>query len=206
MTQGPEHGYDVVRSERVFDGRVLRVRSDQVAMPGGVTSQRDVVELPGAVAIVALDADDRVLLVRQYRHPVGRRLWEIPAGLLDSTTESALEAGQRELLEEGGYTAGTWHALTDLLTSPGMADETVRVLLARDLLDVPVAERPGLVHEEQELETGWLPLDEAVGQVLAGAIENSITVAGLLAAHAVRAGGGAALRPHDAPWGARKAV
>src|ERR1035437_7780922 len=76
------HDYVVISSRRVFIGRVAALRSDQVAMPGDVSSQRDVVELPGAVGIVALDEKDRVLLVRQYRHPVHRRLWEIPAGLL----------------------------------------------------------------------------------------------------------------------------
>jgi len=95
------HEYEAIASRRVFEGRVAAMRSDQVAMPGGVSSQRDVVELPGAVAIVALDEHDRVLLVRQYRHPVRRRLWEIPAGLLDSPRESAFDAGERELFEEG---------------------------------------------------------------------------------------------------------
>lgn len=172
-------------------------------MPDGVDSQRDVVELPGAVGIVAIDTEDRVLLVRQYRHPVGRRLWEIPAGLLDSTTESPLQAGQRELAEEGRARAGRWHTLVDILTSPGMADETVRLLLARDLTPVPAGERHVSVHEEADMERACVPLDEAVARVLSGDIENSITVAGLLAA-AVALRDGVPLRAADAPWTARK--
>lgn len=200
-----EHDYRVLDSRRVFTGRVAAVRSDQVAMPGGATSQRDVLELPGAVGIVALDADGRVLLVRQYRHPVGRRLWEIPAGLLDSTTETPVEAGERELAEEGFLRAGSWHTLADLLTSPGMADETIRVLLARDLTPVPEAERFVGFHEEAEMERTWLPLEDAVRRCLDGTLENAITVAGLLATHAALRDGFAGLRAADAPWPARKA-
>ena len=197
------HRYDVRSSRRVFDGRVLAVRSDQVAMPGDAVSQRDVVELPGAVGIVALDDSERVLLVRQYRHPVRRHLWEIPAGLLDSTTESALEAGRRELAEEGFVTADRWDCLCDILTSPGMTDETIRLLLARDLHDVPEAERYVAFHEEADMELARVPLDEAVARVLAGEIENGITASGVLAAFAaLRAG--VPLRAVDAEWGARK--
>lgn len=199
-----DHSYQVLVSRRVFDGRVLAVRSDQVAMPGEAVSQRDVVELPGAVGIVALDAQEQVLLVRQYRHPVGRHLWEIPAGLLDSTIESALEAGQRELAEEAGVTAGRWDCLCDILTSPGMTDETIRLLLARDLVDVPTGERHVAFHEEADMQLTRVPLDEAVRRVLAGEIENGITVAGLLAAFAALRGG-LVLRAVDAEWGARKA-
>jgi ADP-ribose pyrophosphatase len=199
------HEYRVLDSRRVFTGRVAAVRSDQVAMPGGVTSQRDVLELPGAIGIVALDDQGRVLLVRQYRHPVRRRLWEIPAGLLDSTTETPVEAGARELAEEGLLRAARWHALVDLLTSPGTADETIRVLLARDLTGVPAAEQFVGFHEEAEMERTWLPLEDAVRQCLNGTLENAITVAGLLATLAARRDGFAGLRAADAPWAARKA-
>lgn len=199
------HEYRVLDSRRVFAGRVAAVRSDQVAMPGGVTSQRDVLELPGAVGIVAIDDEGQVLLVRQYRHPVGRRLWEIPAGLLDSTTETPVEAASRELAEEGSLRAARWDTLVDLLTTPGTADETIRVLLARDLTPIPPEERFARFHEEAEMEQAWVPLDEAVRRCLAGTLENAITVAGLLAALAVRPGGFAGLRAADAPWSARKA-
>lgn len=202
MSAGP-HRYEVRSSERVFDGRVLGVRSDRVVMPGDVVSQRDVAELPGAIGIVALDDQDRVVLVRQYRHPVGRHLWEIPAGLLDTTSESPLEAGKRELAEEAHLVADEWHTLVDILTSPGMADETVRVLLARGLHPVAVQDRHVAFHEEADMEVARVALDEAVSRVLSGEIENGITTSGVLAAR-VALTAGTALRPVDAPWPARK--
>jgi len=204
------HDYEVIASRRVFTGRVAVMRSDQVAMPGGDSSQRDVVELPGGVAIVALDEQERVLLVRQYRHPVRRRLWEIPAGLLDSAGESAARAAERELLEEGQVRARQWSTLVDTLTSAGMTDETVRILLARDLVEIPVAQRHVGVHEEVELEMAWVPLDAAVQRCFSGDLENGITVAGLLAARLALTGGPGgpggpgALRAANAPWRARK--
>ena len=198
------HVYDVVETRPVFTGRVTAMRSDQVRMPGGSVSQRDVVMLPGAIAIVALDSSNRILLVRQYRHPVRRHLWEVPAGLLDSTTETATEAGERELFEEGHLRAATWHTLVDVLTSPGMADETVRCLLARDLTEVPEAERFAGFHEEADMTLEWRPLDLAVDQVLSGEIENGITVAAVLALAAARMRGLDSLRAADAPWRARK--
>jgi 8-oxo-dGTP pyrophosphatase MutT (NUDIX family) len=198
------HEYVVVASRCVFEGRVAAMRSDQVAMPGGVFSQRDVVELPGAVGIVAVDENDRVLLVRQYRHPVRRRLWEIPAGLLDSTGESAADAAERELFEEGHVRAGEWFTLVDTLTSPGMSDETVRIFLARDLVQVPASERHVGVHEEAEMELAWVPLEHAVERCLSGDLENGITVAGLMAAHLALNRGLAGLRASTAPWRARK--
>ena len=202
MTDG--HAYDVLASRQVFAGRVLSVRSDRVLMPGGTDRQRDVVELPGAVAIVALDDDGRVLLVRQYRHPVRRRLWEIPAGLLDSTTESAQEAGERELFEEGGVRATQWHTLVDVLTSPGMSDETIRVLLAGGLTAVAADEEYDRFDEEAEMERRWVDLDEAVRWCLDGTLENGITISGILAAHALRDAGVESLRPSGAPWRARR--
>ena len=198
------HEYEVITSRRVFEGRVAAMRSDQVAMPGGVSSQRDVVELPGAVGIVALDENDNVLLVRQYRHPVRRRLWEIPAGLLDSTSESAAGAAERELFEEGHVRAAEWFTLVDTLTSPCMTDETVRIFLARDLLQVPASERHVGEHEEVEMELKWMSLDDAVDSCFSGDLENGITVAGLLAARVALTQGLAGLRASTAPWRARK--
>jgi 8-oxo-dGDP phosphatase len=199
-----QHEYEVIASRRVFEGRIAAMRSDQVAMPGGVISQRDVVELPGAVGIVALDENERVLLVRQYRHPVRRRLWEIPAGLLDSPRESAANAAERELFEEGHVRAAQWVTLVDTLTSPGMSDETVRILLARDLMNVPASQRHVGMHEEAELELDWVPLDQAVERCFSGELENAITVVGLLAARLALTGG-TGLRDSTAPWRARKA-
>ncbi len=193
--------YDVVSSETVYDGRIISMRRDVVSMPGETTSQRDVVEHPGAVGVVALDDQGRVLLVNQYRHPVRRRLDELPAGLLDVAGEPALETAKRELAEEAGHAAGTWHVLLDTLTSPGMTDEAIRIFLARDLREV---ERDVQEHEELDMTSFWLDLDEAVRQVLAGELENGMAAAGLLAADRAVRDGFATLRPADAPWRSRK--
>lgn len=197
------HRYDVVASDRPFTGRVVSVRRDQVAMPDGATSQRDVVEHPGAVGVVALRGEGEaaeVLLVNQYRHPVGRRLDELPAGLLDVAHEPALAAAQRELAEEGGLEAGTWQVLVDLLTSPGMTDEAIRVYLARD---VRTCARPVQEHEEVELTSAWVRLDDAVRAALAGEIENAVCVVGVLAADRAARSGFAGLRGASAPWRSR---
>jgi len=195
---GPDE-YPVVTSRRVFDGRVIALRVDQVRMSDGAVAAREVVEHPGAVGVVALDERDRVILVRQYRHPVRGFLDELPAGLLDVPGESALAGAKRELAEEARLAADDWHALIDLHTSPGMTDEAIRVFLARGLR--PAAE-DGFAAEGEELTltVSAEPLDEAVRRALAGEITNAAAVAGLCAAAVARAGGWAALRPADAPW------
>jgi ADP-ribose pyrophosphatase len=195
------HAYDVVSSETAYAGRIISVRKDVVRMPGDTTSQRDVVEHPGAVGVVALDDQGRVLLVNQYRHPVRRRLDELPAGLLDVAGEPALETAKRELAEEAGYAADTWHVLVDTLTSSGMTDEAIRVFLARDLREV---DRDVQEHEELDMTSSWLDLHEAVRRVLAGELENGMAAVGLLAADRAVRDGFASLRPADAPWPSRK--
>jgi 8-oxo-dGTP pyrophosphatase MutT (NUDIX family) len=197
------HAYEVLSSVTSFVGSVVSVRSDVVAMPDGTTGQRDVVEHPGAVAVVALRGegpDSAVLLVNQYRHPVARRLDELPAGLLDVAHESALAAAQRELAEEAGYAAETWHVLVDLLTSPGMTDEAIRIYLAQD---VTACAREVQGHEEVEMTARWVPLAFAVRAALEGELENAACVAGVLAAAHVAAAGTAGLRPADARWRSR---
>ena len=195
------HDHQVEDSQTVFEGRIINVRTDRVTMPGDTTSQRDVIEHPGAVGAVALDEQGRVLLVNQYRHPVRRRLDELPAGLLDKPGEPALEAAQRELVEEAGLAAATWHVLVDTLTSPGMTDEAIRIFLARD---VRVVDRDVQEHEEADMTTEWVELEEAVRRVLAGEIENAMAAVGILAADRARADGFRALRPADAPWPSQK--
>lgn len=195
------HEYRVESSEIVFEGYVISVRKDVVTMPGETTSQRDVVVHPGAVGVVALDDRGRVLLVTQYRHPVGRRLEELPAGLLDVPGEPALAAAQRELVEEAGLAADTWHVLVDTLTSPGMSDEAIRLFLARDVREV---ERDVQEHEEAEMTTQWLDLEAAVRRALAGEIENAMCVVGILAADRGVRTGFEGLRPADAPWPGQK--
>jgi 8-oxo-dGDP phosphatase len=149
------------------------------------------------VAIAALDPDDRLMMIHQYRHPVGRRLWELPAGLLDVAGEDPLEAARRELTEEAGLEATDWSVLIDVVPSPGFSDEAVRVYLARGLTEVGRPESGD--DEEADLTTRWVTLSVAVRMVLAGTIVNAITVAAVLAAHAV-AGTPSPGRPADAPW------
>ena len=200
------HEYEVRSSTRQFTGRVVSVRSDVVAMPDGQTGERDVVEHPGAVAVLALRGDPpyrEVLLVNQYRHPVGRRLDELPAGLLDVEHESALAAAERELAEEAGYRAATWHVLVDVLTSPGMTDEAIRVFLAEDL---EPCERDVQEHEEVEMTARWVPLADALSAALSGELENGICVTGVLAAGALSGRDDVRLRPADAPWRSRPAA
>jgi 8-oxo-dGDP phosphatase len=183
-------------------GSFVVLRTDQVRMPDGDVAPRDVVEHPGAVAIVALNDNGQVLLIRQYRHPVGHFLWEIPAGLRDVPGEPPHRTGERELREETGYTARTWHVLTDCYTSPGISTERVIVYLARGLAEIPDAERgPPLRHEEAHLEPAWVPLEQAVQLFLAGELHNGVAAVGILAAYAARQGGFAMLRKAGAGEG-----
>jgi 8-oxo-dGDP phosphatase len=183
-------------------GTFVVLRTDQVRMPDGDVAPRDVVEHPGAVAVVALDDAGQVLVIRQYRHPVGRFLWEIPAGLRDVPGEPPHRTGERELREETGYTARTWHVLTDYFTSPGISTERVTVYLARGLAEVPEAERGlPLRHEEAHLEPAWVPLERAVQLFLAGELHNGVAAVGILAAYAARQGGFAMLRKAGAGEG-----
>ena len=193
------HEYEVLSSEVVYEGRIIDLRRDVVAMPGDTTSQRDGVVHPGAVGVVAY-RDGQVLLVNQYRHPVGRRLDELPAGLLDVPGEPGLLCAQRELKEEAGYAADTWHVLVDVLTSPGMTDESIRIFLAQDLHE---ADRDIQEHEELEMTSHWVPLEDAVSAALSGELENAACVVGVLATAAAVSRGTAGLRPPDAPWRAR---
>jgi ADP-ribose pyrophosphatase len=197
------HEYEVESSEEVYEGAIIAVRRDQVAMPGGKSASRDVVVHPGAVGVVAYDESGRILLLHQYRHPVRQRLWELPAGLLDVEGEAASKAAQRELAEEAGIAAARWDTLVDTFTSPGMSDEAIRVYLARDLRELE--EQHERVDEEAELEPHWVALGEAVARVMRGDITNAMAVAGILAAAVAERDGFAGLRPASAPWDARPA-
>jgi 8-oxo-dGDP phosphatase len=196
-----EQHWPVSGRPRKAKGAIVVLRTDRVRMPDGELARRDVLEHPGAVAVVALDDAGQVLLIRQYRHPVGHLLWEIPAGLRDVPGEPLRATGERELREETGYAARTWHVLTDCYTSPGISTERVTVFLARDLAEVPDSERgPSLRHEEAHLQPAWVPLDRAVKLFLAGELHNGVAAVGILAAYAARQGGFAALREAGAGY------
>lgn len=205
--------FAVVASEERFRGRIFSARIDTVTMPGGGHARREIVEHARAVAVVALDDAGQVVLIEQYRHPLRRRLWEIPAGLMDVPGEEPLACAQREFREEVGLGAENWSVLIDFASSPGYSTEAVRVYLARGLTpasDAPMPDADRPADEEADLRIVRVPLGEAVRAVFDGRIVNVSAVAGLLAAdRAVRRAddvtvddGDAAvvLRPGDDRW------
>lgn len=174
----------VLESEVVFEGRVWDVRSDSVDLGDAGPVVREYVAHPGAVAVLAVREDrgePEVLLIRQYRHPVGAEDWELPAGLLDVPGEDPLDAARRELAEEADLRAGTWEHLVATTTSPGGMDEVITIFVATDLSDVPEAERFEREGEEVGMPTGWVPLSVAVEAVLEGQVRNAPMMLGVLA-------------------------
>jgi 8-oxo-dGDP phosphatase len=187
-------------SSTVHHGMIWDVRRDEVDLGDGQTVTREFLDHAGAVGAVVLDARDRVLLLRQYRHPVRSYLWEPPAGLLDVLGEDPQVAAARELAEEADLVADEWHVLVDFYNSPGGSTEAFRCYLARGVREVPVGERHQREHEERNMARAWVDLSEARDLVLAGKLHNPTTVCGVLAAAAARDAGWATLRPADVPW------
>ncbi|MET7621255.1 NUDIX hydrolase [Streptomyces sp. NPDC005408] len=195
--------WQVAATATPFRGNKTSVRTDDVVMPDGTVARRDYQVHPGSVAVLALDGTGRVLVLRQYRHPVRHKLWEIPAGLLDVPGENPLHAAQRELYEEAHVKAEDWRVLTDVYTTPGGCDEAVRIFLARDLSEAE-GERFEVSEEEADMELARVPLAELVHGVLAGDLHNNCLVVGALALTAVLNGEGVdSLRPAEAHWPAR---
>ncbi|QNI06927.1 NUDIX hydrolase [Mycobacterium kubicae] len=191
-----EHDFQTLSSETLYQGAIFALRRDQVRMPGGNVAKREVLEHYGAVAVVAMDDDNNIPMVYQYRHTYGRRLWELPAGLLDEAGEPPHETAARELKEEVGLQASTWQVLVDVDTAPGYSDESVRIYLATGLAEV---QRPDAHDEEADMTMRWFPIAEAAHRVLSGEIVNSIAIGGVLAAYAVVTGSAQA-RPVDTAW------
>jgi 8-oxo-dGDP phosphatase len=191
------HAFEVLSSRTEYVGKVMALRVDEVGMPGGGRAVREVIEHPGAVAVLALDDEQRVTLIHQYRHPLRRRLWELPAGLLDVHGEDPAITAQRELAEEAALAARDWSVLVDVSASPGFTDESVRVYLARGLSPARRLDNTG--DEEADLVVRRFPLADAVRMVLAGEIVNASTIGGILAAKLV-SDGVTEPRPVDAPW------
>ncbi|MFC9467814.1 NUDIX domain-containing protein [Streptomyces coelicoflavus] len=195
--------WEVRGSQTPFRGKKTSVRTDDVVMPDGSVVTRDYQVHPGSVAVLALDDEGRVLVIRQYRHPVREKLWEIPAGLLDVPGENPLHAAQRELYEEAHVKAEDWRVLTDVYTTPGGCDEAVRIFLARGLSEA-AGERFEVEDEEADMELARVPVADLVRGVLAGELHNNCLVVGVLSLIAAERGEGVdALRPAEAPWPAR---
>jgi 8-oxo-dGDP phosphatase len=190
----------VVSSTQRFHGRVWDVRTDIVDLGDGQQVERDVVQHPGAVGIVAVDDDLRVLLVHQYRHPVSAVLWEPPAGLLDVPGEDPLDAAARELFEEAAYRASDWSVLIDAFTTPGGSSESVRLYLARGLTPVAEAERHIGEGEERGMLTRWVALRQVRAAILAGELHSPLGIMGILAAASVLIDGVGSPRPVGSAW------
>ncbi|GAA3595985.1 NUDIX hydrolase [Klugiella xanthotipulae] len=194
---------EVESSEIVFTGRVWDVRRDTFAYGDG-TLKREYTDHTGAVAVLALDDAERMLLIQQYRHPIAARDWEIPAGLMDVAGESPLAGAQRELAEEADLVATEWAVLSDFVMTPGGSTEAMRIYLARGLSDADeVFARTG---EEADIRRAWVPLDEVVTAVLERRVQNPAVVVGALTAQAARSRGWSTLAPADALWERREWV
>ena len=172
--------WPVASTTRRYESSFLSVRTDVIVDPTGEQHERVVVQPRGAVAVLALDEDSRVLLVEQYRHPVGARLLELPAGTLDVEGESALAAAERELIEEGDVAAATWEEILGLTATPGYSTERWQLYRATDLSPVPHHERAERHAEEAGLEQWWMPLDEAVQAIFDGRISNALAIAAIM--------------------------
>jgi ADP-ribose pyrophosphatase len=171
----------VASSVDQYSSPFLSVRTDLIVDPAGEQHERVVVQPRGAVGVVALDEDDRVLLVEQYRHPLSARLLELPAGILDVTGESAQAAAARELAEEGDVMADVWEEMFTLAASPGYSTERLTLFRATSLHPLPHADRLERVAEEADMSQWWMPLDDAVQAILDGRLSNALAVAGILA-------------------------
>jgi ADP-ribose pyrophosphatase len=190
----------VTHRDVAFRGRVWDVVTDHVRLDATQVVARDVIRHPGAVAVVAFREPGEVLLVRQYRHPVGREMWEPPAGLLDVAGEEPLAAAQRELMEEADAIATTWHVLADFCTSPGGSSEAIRIFLAREVSEVPHADRFVREAEERDMIRCWVPVDEVLAGIAAGELQSPTLVTGAFALDSARRAGFDTLRSPDAPW------
>lgn len=186
-----------------YHGMVWDVQRDTFDLGEAGVVQREYLEHPGAVVIAPYrerDGRAQVLMISQYRHPVGTYEWELPAGLLDVAGEDPHAAAARELGEEVDLVAGTWHVLADFYSSPGGMNEALRIYLARDLTPVPVAQRHEREAEELGMPTAWVDLEDAVAAALSGRINNAAAVVGVLALDAARRRDWVSLRDAGVSW------
>ena len=163
-----------IKQRKIYTGKIIRLTLDTVQLPNGATAELEIVHHPGGAAVVALDAENRVCLLRQYRHAAGGWLWELPAGKLDNG-EAPLLCAQRELEEEAGMQAADWQSLGKIVSSPGVFTEVIHLYHARALSAVPTR-----MEEHEVIEVHWLPWAEALRMAQAGEIEDAKTLIGLL--------------------------
>lgn len=184
--QDTDRCVEIQRQQTVFHGAIWNIQSDTFTIqPTDAPMTREYVQHPGAVAIVALNDQQQVAMINQYRHPLRQDCWEIPAGLLDVADEGLLVTAQRELLEEADLTATEWSVLVDHYPSGGSSSEAIRIFLAQDLHPVASSQRHIREAEEQHLVFQWVALDAVLEAVMAGDIRNTNAVAGIMAAHLV---------------------
>lgn len=196
--------WPVLSSKVLAEGGISAYHEDLVRMVDGTEARRQYTTHHGAVGVVALDDAGRMLTLRQYRHPVRRLLWELPAGLLDKPGEHPLEAAKRELYEEAHLQAAEWRVLVDYFNSSGTSDEATRIFVARGV-SAADGEQFAREGEEAGIVAQWTPLEEMVARVLDGRVGTSSMVASVcsLQVALTRPGGWDSLRPADAPWPAR---
>lgn len=157
----------------VFTGRVIEVNIERVELPNGTTASLEIIRHPGGAAVLALDAENRVCLLRQYRHAAGGWVWELPAGKIDNR-EPPLQTAQRELEEEAGVAAGSWQSLGDTLSSPGVFTEVVHLFLATQLSPLP--QRP---EEHEVFEVHWLPFQDVLQMARSGELRDGKSLVGV---------------------------
>jgi ADP-ribose pyrophosphatase len=174
---------EILESEKVFEGRVWDIKRETAALDGGAVT-REFMSHSGAVAVLAIDDRDRVLVINQYRHPIRMRDWEVPAGLLDVDGEEPLEAAKRELGEEADLVAASWSEPIVFHPSPGGIDEKIHLFVARDLSASPHPH--ARTDEEAEIVIRWVTLDEVIAAALTGRIHNGTLMLAVLAEHARR--------------------
>jgi ADP-ribose pyrophosphatase len=165
-----------IKQRTVFRGRVITVNVETVQLPNGVTEDLEIIRHPGGAAVVAIDAENRVCLLHQFRHAAGGWLWELPAGKLDGA-EPPLSCAQRELAEEAGVGAKEWQSLGTVVSSPGVFTEVVHLFFASGLHEEAAAPEAAEVFE-----TAWVPFDEALARAIDGDITDGKTVIGLFRA------------------------
>lgn len=188
--------------ENIFAGRIWDVRRDNLTLESGSEVTRDYVVHPGAVGIIAVNSQGEMLLVEQYRHPMGKLMWEPPAGLLDEPDENPLTAAQRELLEETGFVAEQWNVLFDMATSPGGSTEVIRCYLAQQVSEHSEG-RPSREDEEADMQVRWVPITEILEALHLGLVTSPILLTGTLAALLAMADPEVFLREAHAMWPSR---